>query len=88
MAGGYWSKYYPALLKQQSLYESNLAIQGEENLIEIKKGESELKEHEFWVDITKAITNPETIDLTFLKNYGIIFLIFFIGLWYLTKRRK
>src|SRR3972149_7555247 len=99
MAGNWWRKYYPVLLKQQSEYETNLAIQetqnksiiaiqAEQNLIETKQAENELKQHEFWVDITKAITNPETIDLSFLMKYGVLFLIFFILLWYLIKRRK
>ena len=76
------------LLTQERQSQSNLAIAQEKALINVKKAESDLEEHEGWVEITKALANPETIDLDFLKKYGIIFLIFFIGLWYLTKRRK
>jgi len=88
MAGGWYRKYLPALLKQEATYKSNIKIEGEKALIEVAQAESELEEHEFWNDIIKVINNPETIDLTFLKKYGIIFLVFFILLWYLTRRRK
>lgn len=88
MAGKWYRKYLPALLKQEATYKTNLQIEGEKAKIEIAQAETDLKEHEFYNDLIKVINNPETIDLTFLKKYGIIFLIFFILLWYLTKRRK
>lgn len=46
-----------------------------------------IEQANFWSDLIDKINHPESIDFSFLKKYGIIFLIFFLALWYFRKSR-
>jgi len=71
------------LLKQQSEIW-NVSEQGK---LELALEKEKIEESNFWSDLIDKINRPETIDYSFLKQYGIIFLVFFLILWYLHKPR-
>jgi len=71
------------LLKQQSEIW-NVSEQGK---LELALEKEKIEESNFWSDLIDKINYPETIDYSFLKKYGIIFLLFFLILWYFHKPR-
>jgi len=71
------------LLKQQSEIW-NVSEQGK---LELALEKEKIEESNFWSDLIDKISHPETIDYSFLKKYGIIFLVFFLALWYFSKSR-
>jgi len=72
-------------LKTQVSQIWNENEQAELNLALEKK---KIEESNFWSELIDKVSHPETIDYSFLKKYGIIFLIFFLALWYFSRRRK
>jgi len=71
------------LLKQQSEIW-NVSEQGK---LELALEKEKIEESNFWSDLIDKINHPESIDYSFLKKYGIIFLLFFLALWYFHKPR-
>jgi len=79
-----FSKALDIGLKEQLSKIQNENEQAKLNLALEKKA---IEETNFWSDLIDKINHPETIDYSFLKKYGIIFLLFFLILWYFHKPR-
>ncbi len=79
--------YQQKLYRAFNLQISNVYNWGEQAKVEYLREIEKLEEWNFLSDLIDKINNPEKIDYSFLKKYGLIFLIFFILLWYLTRRK-
>ena len=67
---------------------SQIQIENEQAKLNLALEKKAIEESNFWSELIDKVSHPETIDYSFLKKYGIIFLIFFLALWYFSRRRK
>ena len=67
--------------------QSEIWNKAEQQKLDLALEKKAIEESNFWSDLIDKINHPETIDYSFLKKYGIIFLVFFLILWYFHKPR-